>query len=113
MSTPAPAATPAAATSSAFTPNGATHMALVEPDRIVVRGQDLCRDILGQQSFTAYFLFLLTGSSPPAQLVQAADACMVAIAEHGLQMFEGDLGQRPLLFAALLDDAREQQAGCF
>ena len=32
MSNPAPAATPAAATSSAFTPNGATHMALVEAD---------------------------------------------------------------------------------
>ncbi len=59
-------------------------MALVEPDRIVVRGKDLCRDILGQQSFTAYFLFLLTGEQPSAQLVRAADAALVAIAEHGL-----------------------------
>jgi citrate synthase len=59
-------------------------MAKVEADRITVRGQDLCRDVLGQQSFTAYFLFLLTGQTPSDHLVKAADACMVAIAEHGL-----------------------------
>ena len=76
MSTPPP--------SSAFTPYGATHMAQVEIDRIVVRGQDLCHDVLGQQSFTAYFLFLLTGQAPSQNLVRAADATMVAIAEHGL-----------------------------
>ena len=76
MSTPPP--------SSAFTPHGATAMAKVEPDRIIVRGQDLCRDLLGQQSFTAYFLFLLTGQPPSENLVRAADATMVALAEHGL-----------------------------
>ena len=70
--------------SSAFTPHGATHMAKVEIDRIVVRGQDLCRDVLGQQSFTAYFLFLLTGAKPSEQLVRATDATLIAIAEHGL-----------------------------
>ena len=36
-----------------------------------------------------------------------------AAGAQGLQMFEGHLGQRPLLFAALRDDAREQQAGGF
>lgn len=70
--------------SSAFTPHGSSAMAKVEPDRIIVRGQDLCRDLLGHQSFTAYFLFLLTGQAPSANLVRAADATMVAIAEHGL-----------------------------
>ena len=73
-----------ASSSSAFTPCGTTHMAKVEPDRITVRGQDLCRDVLGQQSFTAYFLFLLTGQAPSENLIRAADATMVAIAEHGL-----------------------------
>ena len=43
--------------SSAFTPKGASHMAIAELDRIVVRGKDLCRDVIGQQSFTSYFLF--------------------------------------------------------
>lgn len=65
-------------------PRGATALARVEPDRIVVRGQDLCRDLIGQQSFTAYFLFLLTGQAPSEQLVRAADATLVALAEHGL-----------------------------
>ena len=70
--------------SSAFTPSGSTHMAIAELDRIVVRGKDLCRDVIGQQSFTAYFLFLLTGESPSANLVRMADATMVSLAEHGL-----------------------------
>ena len=74
MSTPSP--------SSAFTPSGQTHMAKVESDRIIVRGKDLCGDLIGQQSFTAYFLFLLTGQTPTPQLVRVADATMVALAEH-------------------------------
>ena len=72
-------------TSSAFSATGgASHMALVETDRIVVRGLDLCQNIIGQQSFTAYFLFLLTGETPSEKLVKAADATLIAIAEHGL-----------------------------
>lgn len=71
-------------TSSAFSPTGASHMAIAEVDRIVVRGKDLCRDVIGQQSFTAYFLFLLTGQTPSENLVRVADATMVALAEHGL-----------------------------
>jgi len=70
--------------SSAFTASGSSHMARVEPDRIIVRGLDLCRDVIGQQSFTAYFLFLLTGSAPSEKLVKAVDATLIAIAEHGL-----------------------------
>jgi citrate synthase len=70
--------------SAAFTSAGATHMAKVEVDRIIVRGQDICRDVIGQQSFTAYFLFLLTGAKPSDQLVRATDATLIAIAEHGL-----------------------------
>lgn len=59
-------------------------MAKVESDRIIVRGKDLCGDLIGQQSFTAYFLFLLTGQTPTPLLVRVADATMVALAEHGL-----------------------------
>ena len=75
---------PAPPASSAFTPSGASHMAHVELDRIVVRGQDLCRDVIGQQSFTSYFLFLVTGQAPSDKLVKATDATLIAIAEHGL-----------------------------
>lgn len=71
-------------TSSAFTPSGASHMAIAEADRIIVRGKDLCEEVIGHQSFTSYFLFLLTGETPSQNLVRMADATMVALAEHGL-----------------------------
>jgi len=63
---------------------GHTHMAKVELDRITVRGLDLCKQVIGQQSFTSYFLFLLTGKQPSEKLILATDATLIAIAEHGL-----------------------------
>ena len=70
--------------SKAFSKGGSSHMALVEMDKITVRGKDLCQEMIGQHSFTAYFLFLLTGELPSERLVKAADATLIAIAEHGL-----------------------------
>ncbi len=53
-------------------------------DVIVVRGKDLCQELIGQVSFTDHFWLLLTGSLPtPAQRL-VLDATLVAIAEHGL-----------------------------
>lgn len=63
---------------------GTSSIAQVEPDRITIRGQDLCEDLIGKTSFTHYFLFLLTGEQPSRELVAMTDACLVAIAEHGL-----------------------------
>ena len=59
-------------------------MAKVELERITVRGLDLCKEVIGQQSFTSYFLFLLTGTKPSEKLILATDATLIAIAEHGL-----------------------------
>lgn len=59
-------------------------MALVRADSVVVRGKDLCEELIGQQSFTAYFLFLLTGEPPSENLIRVTDATLIAIAEHGL-----------------------------
>jgi citrate synthase len=53
-------------------------------DQIVVRGRDLCADLLGKVSFSEYFWFLLTGQMPTAPQRQVLDATLVAIAEHGL-----------------------------
>lgn len=53
-------------------------------DRVIVRGLDLCRDLIGKVGFTEFFLFLLTGVRPKPALVKLVDAAMVAIAEHGL-----------------------------
>ena len=61
----------------------ATAIADVHRDRIVVRGHDLCRDLIGGTGFTEFFLLLLTGARPTPLLVRATDACLIAIAEHG------------------------------
>lgn len=52
-------------------------------DTIVVRGKDLCQDLIGQTSFTDYFYFLLTGREATDTARRVLDATLVAIAEHG------------------------------
>jgi citrate synthase len=51
---------------------------------IVVRGTDLCRELIGKVSFTDYFWLLVTGQRPSAMASRVLDATLVAIAEHGL-----------------------------
>jgi len=58
-------------------------IAIAEPDRIVVRGADLCGEVIGHQGFVGYFVRLL-GIRPNPALVGLVDATLVAIAEHGL-----------------------------
>ena len=53
-------------------------------DTIIVRGKDLCRDLIGQVSFTDYVWFLLSGQMPQPAQRKVLDATLVAIAEHGL-----------------------------
>ena len=55
-----------------------------DASRIVVRGKDLCADIIGKTDFTSYFWFLVTGAEPSANQKFFADAVLAAIAEHGL-----------------------------
>jgi citrate synthase len=50
---------------------------------ITVRGEDLCRDLIGKISFSQYFSFLVTGVRPTAADSAVLDAALVAIAEHG------------------------------
>ena len=51
---------------------------------IVVRGQDLCQELIGHLSFADYFFLLLTGRRPDAACSAVLNATLVAIAEHGL-----------------------------
>jgi citrate synthase len=53
-------------------------------DAILVRGKDLCAELLGKVSFTDYVWFLLCGQMPNPAQAKALDATLVAIAEHGL-----------------------------
>jgi len=62
----------------------ATRIAKVEPDRILVRGDDLCADMIGKISFAQFFWRLVADAPASAQQSAMLDACLIAIAEHGL-----------------------------
>jgi citrate synthase len=51
---------------------------------ILVRGLDLCEQLIGHVSFTDHVWLLVTGSLPSAGQRAVLDATLVAIAEHGL-----------------------------
>jgi citrate synthase len=51
---------------------------------IVVRGMDLCRDLIGQITFTDHIWLLVAGRLPTDAQRHTLDAALVAIAEHGL-----------------------------
>jgi citrate synthase len=53
-------------------------------ETILVRGRDLCGELIGQVSFTDHVWLLLTGDLPSAAQRRVLDATLVAIAEHGL-----------------------------
>jgi citrate synthase len=61
-----------------------TAIAWAFPDRVDVRGFDLCSDLIGQVTLTDYFHLLLTGHKPTRDVSVLIDACFVALAEHGL-----------------------------
>jgi citrate synthase len=55
-----------------------------DDETIVVRGADLCKDLIGRLSFSDYFWLLVTGERPNAVASRVLDAALVTIAEHGL-----------------------------
>lgn len=61
-----------------------TAIATSDADSITVRGLDLCNDLIGKIDFTDYFWLLVLGERPSKEQRAMMDACLVAIAEHGL-----------------------------
>lgn len=61
-----------------------TAIATSDADSITVRGHDLCDELIGKIDFTDYFWLLVLGQKPTRQQRAMMDACLVAIAEHGL-----------------------------
>lgn len=61
-----------------------TAIATSDAESITIRGHDLCDDLIGQIDFTDYFWLLSTGERPDAAQKMILNACLVAIAEHGL-----------------------------
>jgi len=63
--------------------HGATAISSSDVTSITVRGHDLMQ-LMGSVSFTEYFMLLLLGRLPDDNERSMLDACLVAIAEHGL-----------------------------
>jgi citrate synthase len=61
-----------------------SHISQAYPDRVEVRGRDLCADLMGSLSFTEYFHLLLCGREPTDDQRYFLDLLLVAIAEHGM-----------------------------
>jgi len=61
-----------------------TAIATSDAESITVRGYDLCDDLIGKINFTDYFWLLVLGEKPTPAQRDMMDACLVAIAEHGL-----------------------------
>ena len=61
-----------------------TAIATSDADSVTVRGLDLCDELIGRINFTDYFWLLVIGEKPTAAQRDMMDACLVAIAEHGL-----------------------------
>ena len=61
-----------------------THICQAYPDRVEVRGRDLCDDLMGRLTFTEYFHLLLTGREPTDDQRYFLDLLLIAIAEHGM-----------------------------
>ena len=61
-----------------------TAICTYDEETIVVRGANLCEDLIGKLGFVDYFHLLVTGRRPDAVASRVLDATLVAIAEHGL-----------------------------
>jgi citrate synthase len=61
-----------------------TSISTADATSIEVRGRDLCGDLMGRMSFTAYFYLLVAGREPTEAQRDFLDILLVAIAEHGL-----------------------------
>lgn len=63
-----------------------TSIAEVREDGIAVRGRDLARDLMGRVSFTNLTFLLIAGREPTEAEETVLDACLVALADHGLTL---------------------------
>ncbi len=64
--------------------SASTAISTASPERIEVRGRDLCADVMGRLGFTSYFHLLVTGREPTEEQRFFLDLLLVSIAEHGL-----------------------------
>jgi citrate synthase len=65
-------------------PGPVTHLCYSDVDRILIRGKNLCTELVGKMSFTEMMLFHLMGTAPSPQQIAVVDAVLITIIEHGL-----------------------------
>lgn len=61
-----------------------TRIATSDASSITVKGRDLVRDLVGRVTFTEMLYLLVCGRMPEPADTRVLDACLVALAEHGL-----------------------------
>lgn len=61
-----------------------TSIAKSDDTSVTVRGRDLCSELIGKIEFVDYFWLLVLGKTPTNEQRIMTNACLVAIAEHGL-----------------------------
>lgn len=61
-------------------------IAVVRGDEISIRGKDLVADLMGRVSFTHLVFLLVAGRAPEPREEAMLDACLVALADHGLTL---------------------------
>jgi citrate synthase len=66
------------------TPSPQTAICGFDADTILIRGQNLVDDVMGQHSMTSAFLLQSLGKMPTARQVELVDLVLVTIMEHGL-----------------------------
>lgn len=64
--------------------HSASAISSANEETILVRGRDLCKELIGHITFTDQVWLLVTGELPTAGQRRVLDAALVAIAEHGL-----------------------------
>lgn len=62
----------------------ASAISTADEDTVIVRGHDLCAELIGRIGFTEHVWLLITGKLPSDAQRRVLDAALVAIAEHGL-----------------------------
>ncbi len=61
-----------------------THIATSNAEDVFIRGESLCKQLLGQLSFTEMIYFQMLGKRPTSAQTRVIDGCLVALMEHGL-----------------------------
>jgi citrate synthase len=61
-----------------------TSIASHSAEDVFIRGKSLCKELIGQRSFTEMVYFQILGRMPTADQTALIDACLVALMEHGL-----------------------------